>query len=83
MARCTDGLAHTKDLLDSRFVVYYSLTFLYVRAEVPLPASLLQHTTGLAFVQCRVIHTGVVGERERACGILGHMSVGSHETRLA
>jgi hypothetical protein len=47
------------DLLDRRSVGSYALTFLYVSAEVPLPASLLQHTTGLACVQCRVIHMRV------------------------
>jgi hypothetical protein len=26
VAQCADGLAHTKDLLDSRSLVYYSLT---------------------------------------------------------
>jgi hypothetical protein len=59
---------NTKDLLDSRSVVYYAfiLTFLFrQRRLMPLPISLLQHTLGPAFVQCLVIHTGAVGERER------------------
>ena len=65
MGRCADGLANTKDLLDSRSLVYYSLTqtiFLGQRFLWALP--LFQHTPGHAFVQCLVIHTGAVGEEE-------------------
>jgi hypothetical protein len=64
-----DSPANTKDLLDSRSVVYYALilTFLFrQRRLIPLPMSLLQHTPGPVFVQCLVIHTGAVGEEERA-----------------
>jgi hypothetical protein len=67
-----DSPANTKDLLDSRSVVYYALilTFLFrQRRLIPLPISLLQHTPGPAFVQCLVIHTGAVGERERSTAV--------------
>jgi hypothetical protein len=39
-------------------------------AEVPLslPIPITQHTPGPVFVQCLVIHTGAVGEEERAKG---------------
>jgi hypothetical protein len=54
-----------KDLLDSRSVVYYSLTqTIYVWAEVPLcSASLPAYATSCVRPNL-VIHTGAVGERE-------------------
>jgi hypothetical protein len=55
-----DSPANTKDLLDSRSVVYYSLTqTIDVRAEVPLslPVPITQHTLGPAFLQCLVIQS--------------------------
>jgi hypothetical protein len=59
-----DGTANTKDLLDSRSVVYYSLTLtMYVRAEDPLSLPLFQHTTGPAFVPWLVIHSRTVEEK--------------------
>jgi hypothetical protein len=43
---------------------------IHVRAEVPLPVPITQHTPGSAFIQCLVIHTGAVGERERSTAAL-------------
>jgi len=64
-----DGTANTKDLLDSRSVVYYSLTLtMYVRAEDPLSLPLFQHTTGPAFVPWLVIHSRTVEEKELVKG---------------
>jgi hypothetical protein len=51
--RCADDSAHTKDLLDSRSFVYYSLTLTIY--------DLLQYTPGPAFVQWLVIHMGAGG----------------------
>jgi hypothetical protein len=62
-----DSPANTKDLLDSRSVVHYSFhPHAISGAEVPLslPVPITQHAPGPAFVQCLVIHTEAMGERE-------------------
>jgi hypothetical protein len=61
IGRVRDDPANTKDLLDSRSVVYYAfiLTFLFSqRLLIPLPISLLQHTPGPELFPCLVIYMG-------------------------
>jgi hypothetical protein len=66
MVGYADGPANTKDLLDSRSIVYYSLKRLTSGQRFLRALPLFQHMPGAAFVQCLVIHSRVVGERELA-----------------
>jgi hypothetical protein len=61
-----DRPSQHKDLLDSRSIVYYSLKRLTSGQRFLRALPLFQHMPGAAFVQCLVIHSRVVGERELA-----------------